>query len=297
MAYEHFDEAISDNFCPMQLDQSTLDPNFAGNFGTRALSRTSLSVVTSDALEVRRDKQHIGLTSDAFFLLKIQLKGVGVFRQRNREAVLQPGDFTLCSTTEPYELLLPQAYSQAVLSIPQSLLHDMIPNAERLLAKHQLGDMAANSVFVSLVGAMINRADELAVHTAARLESHILDMLITTLESNIDQQPGVQHEHLFRIKKFIAAHLRDPQLNPQKIAAALGVSKRHLHLMFEEEEATLARYILEQRLEACYQCIANPHYQTMTVSEIAFEHGFNDAAHFSRSFKKRFSISPSKVRH
>ena len=34
----------------------------------------------------------------------------------------------------------------------------------------------------------------------------------------------------------------------------------------------------------------------MRVSEIAFRRGFNDPAHFSRAFKNRFDVSPSKLR-
>lgn len=298
LAYEPFDEAISNTFCPMQLEPEAQGLDFSGRFGTRALSRTSLSMVTSNALDVKRGKNHIGQASDAYFLLKIQLQGQGLFRQRGREALLQPGDFTLCSTTEPYELLFPSAYSQAVMSIPQPLMHEMLPHAERLLAQRQIGDKAANSVFVALVCSMINKADELAAQTAAKLEHNMLDILITSLESSPSQQTqiGVQSEYLFRIKKYIAAHLSDPELSPQKIAITLGISKRYLHLIFKGQETTLTRYILERRLQACYQCINNHHYLQMSVSEIAFKHGFNDAAHFSRSFKQRFSISPSHLR-
>jgi AraC-like DNA-binding protein len=32
------------------------------------------------------------------------------------------------------------------------------------------------------------------------------------------------------------------------------------------------------------------------VTEIAFRWGFKDSAHFSRSFKREFGISPSEVR-
>jgi len=34
----------------------------------------------------------------------------------------------------------------------------------------------------------------------------------------------------------------------------------------------------------------------MRVSEIAYRRGFNDPAHFSRAFKSRFDIPPSKLR-
>jgi AraC-like DNA-binding protein len=32
------------------------------------------------------------------------------------------------------------------------------------------------------------------------------------------------------------------------------------------------------------------------VTEIAFQHGFNDSPHFSRRFKAKYGVSPNKVR-
>jgi AraC-like DNA-binding protein len=34
----------------------------------------------------------------------------------------------------------------------------------------------------------------------------------------------------------------------------------------------------------------------MSICEIAFSRGFNDSAHFSRSFKDRFGVSPREFR-
>jgi AraC-like DNA-binding protein len=298
MAYEPFDAAISNIFCPMQLEPQKRGCNFSGHFASRLLSQTSLSVVTSNALNVRRDKSHIGQAVDDFFLLKIQLRGQGLFSQCGKEAILEPGDFTLCSTTEPYQLLLPQSYSQAVMSIPQATMREMIPNVESLLAQRQRGDLAENAIFVSLVRSMLARIDEFSEQTLSKFEGNMLDILLTTLQSTQEQRgkTSVQPEYLFRIKRYISSHLTDPELNPQKIAQALGISKRYLHLMFKGQETTLTRYILEQRLDGCYKSIGCALSRTKSVSEIAFEQGFNDAAHFSRSFKQHFGVSPSKLR-
>jgi len=52
-----------------------------------------------------------------------------------------------------------------------------------------------------------------------------------------------------------------------------------------------------QRLDNCYRELASGDGPQRHVSEIAFAWGFNDPAHFSRSFRKRFGTSPSKLRH
>jgi AraC-like DNA-binding protein len=35
---------------------------------------------------------------------------------------------------------------------------------------------------------------------------------------------------------------------------------------------------------------------SLTICEIAYRRGFNDSAHFSRSFKDRFGLSPGLLR-
>jgi AraC-like DNA-binding protein len=42
--------------------------------------------------------------------------------------------------------------------------------------------------------------------------------------------------------------------------------------------------------------LADPAERDRSVSEIAYHWGFNDAAHFSRTFKARFGMSPRDAR-
>jgi AraC-like DNA-binding protein len=50
---------------------------------------------------------------------------------------------------------------------------------------------------------------------------------------------------------YIHAHLHDPELTPTRIAEACRITTRYLHLVFSDQEETVARYILRRRLEEC----------------------------------------------
>jgi AraC-like DNA-binding protein len=99
-----------------------------------------------------------------------------------------------------------------------------------------------------------------------------------------------------RIQRFIDEHLSDPGLRPAEIAAAADISTRHLHRLFSKSGGTLGDCIRERRLEQCRNDLANPNLGRKTITEIAFSWGFSDSAHFSRSFRKQFGISPRKFR-
>jgi AraC family transcriptional regulator, positive regulator of tynA and feaB len=90
--------------------------------------------------------------------------------------------------------------------------------------------------------------------------------------------------------------LHDPQLTPARVAGAMHMSPRYLHHLFEEEGETVSRYILRRRLEECARAMRDAAQLGRTVTEIAFQHGFNDASHFGRVFRERFGMSPRDYR-
>lgn len=103
----------------------------------------------------------------------------------------------------------------------------------------------------------------------------------------------VLHE---RIRDYIEWHIRDPQLSPERIAKALNCTPRNIHRAFVGEGETLSQFILRRRLERCRDDLQTEALKTRTVTEIAFSWGFNNAAHFSRVFRKQFGCAPSGCR-
>jgi AraC-like DNA-binding protein len=71
---------------------------------------------------------------------------------------------------------------------------------------------------------------------------------------------------------------------------SLSAFKRDFQKQFN---STPGRWLLEKRLEHAKFLLGN---KNKTVSEVAFESGFENPSHFSRSFKERFGISPAAAK-
>lgn len=70
----------------------------------------------------------------------------------------------------------------------------------------------------------------------------------------------------------------------------LPTFNRRFYEIFQD---TPANYIKTQRLERAKELLR---VSTLSISEIAFQTGFNDVPHFSRSFKRQFRVSPVSYR-
>jgi AraC-like DNA-binding protein len=99
-----------------------------------------------------------------------------------------------------------------------------------------------------------------------------------------------------RVEYFIETHLQEPTLCPAIIAAAAGISVRHLHRLFAAKSCTVAEWIRERRLERCRTDLSDPHLRERHITDIALGWGFSDSAHFSHSFKQEFGVSPREFR-
>ncbi len=71
---------------------------------------------------------------------------------------------------------------------------------------------------------------------------------------------------------------------------SLSAFKRDFKKLFK---ITPGKWLLEKRLNHAMHLLSN---MDKTVSEAAFESGFENPSHFSRSFKERFGITPTAVR-
>ena len=99
-----------------------------------------------------------------------------------------------------------------------------------------------------------------------------------------------------RVYQTIERRLEDPDLAPARVAQSEGISERYLQKLFEGIGDNFSHYVRERRLQRAWADLANPAEGHHTISEIAYRYGFGDSAHFSRTFRARFGLSPREFR-
>ncbi len=266
------------------------------------LGKLELFDIVIDPVAIHRRHEDIDKDSNDDFLLATQVKGTVLVKEGDVEFTQHPGDLSIMSAAEPYTIIHTQSSHRLVLHIPNAVYR------ERVLA-HQEGRifrprMVPAGGLATIVHEMLKslafEADKLHTTEQYTLAECLLELTSAILRSEADQEYELQHAKqsaLFRrILEFMEANYMDCELSPEKIANANGISMRYLHSLFQQAGMTVSKWMWERRLKATREDLLDPNMSHMRVSEIAFRRGFNDPAHFSRAFKNRFDVSPSKLR-
>lgn len=100
-------------------------------------------------------------------------------------------------------------------------------------------------------------------------------------------------ENMQDVKRYITDRLND-KLTVQKMAAYLHMSTSHFSRIFKQQTGfSPYDYVLVSRLNRAKEYLQKTN---LTVSEIAFETGFNSESNFIYFFTSHTGISPSKFR-
>lgn len=166
---------------------------------------------------------------------------------------------------------------------------------------------ARNAEKYILLGTKYGADDYITKPFNYQILKHKVDNLISThvrLQNKYSQklilEPSrveISHSEEIFLKKvvdLIEKNISNPDFNPGVLASKVNMSQsslyRRLHAVSNQ---TVNELIREIRIKRSAQFLAD---KEKTISEIAYEVGFNDVKYFRKSFQKQFGKSPSEYR-
>ena len=233
------------------------------------------------------------------YKIVVQVRGASTVEQSGRSVILAPGQWTVYDTGRPYSVSNPDLTEQHVVIVPREVFSGArfemdSCTARGFSARMGVGRLACDMVRIALEEfsqRQLQSTDELA-DAVLRLFQHAL------LDSSGHESHSSRTELLRdRIKTYIEDHVRDPGLSMHRLARDLNHTKRNLHRVFEAEGETISAFIWRTRLEASRRALVNPALAHRSITDIAYGCGFSSSAHFSRSFKDAYGMSPREYRN
>jgi AraC-like DNA-binding protein len=232
----------------------------------------------------------------------LQRDGSAVLEQGPARPLLLPDGLALLSSALPFEIEFAdeQPVHQTWLVLPAETLRDICPG----LVLGEPGVVGCAGLHVQLLKTVADLLQVEADTHRRQAGQHIANAVAHLLAAAVAAQAGpdgpsrtsLAKFHLSRIKQFVLANLHDPELTVRTVSERLKISPSHIHRVFQNEHQTFGEWLWHQRLAACREALEESADTSLSISEIAFGHGFSNSSHFSRAFKARFGMSPSEAR-
>lgn len=289
--FPYWADVITQLLVPLECD-TPARRSFTGSIRHRQIGRIGITDVRISALLVRRTRAKIAQAPSDDLIAVVHVDGRCNVAQRDREALLRPRDGAVVSTEDIYSFDFPAPSRQLVLKVPRGLLR--LPSPDRAF---RLACGPAN-LLRHLAFAMLDEPDAMSSQEEAAIERALAELLRSAASPGSEHKPAMEAASARHAEAclFIQQNLADPALNPAAVAAHVRLSVRSLARLFALHGETIERTIWSSRLAAAKNDLADPRQRGRSITEIAFQWGFNDAAHFSRSFAKAYGTSPGHFR-
>jgi AraC-like DNA-binding protein len=252
------------------------------------LGRIQLARVTGSPHVVERTAEVIRRSPADAVAVYVTLRGDAWFRHRDGTRDLRPGQVLICDADRPFARGFARGLEELAIKVPRAaLLAGTGPTSLRppVVAAFARG----NDPYARVLARLVDRAAR-AERPVAADEGTVLD-LVATLAAGRNADRTVALRAAARC--FIEDHLADPGLGAARVAAATGISERHLSRVFAADGTTIPRHVLSRRLQLGYAMLSSP---GLTVADVAARCGFASATYFSHAFRERFGLRAGDVR-
>jgi AraC-like DNA-binding protein len=274
---------------------------FIGNITTFSRGGLPLANLRTNAGLIKRPKARADHDDDQNCFLVSQRSGYCQITQNGQSVQLAPGELLLMDSVGSIDITPFGLIEHASLSLSRAEMCKQFGNQPKTFGKISSSKACGRMLHV-LMDQLCKDAlnGEGAVGEGQALQSAFVSLLGSAFEQEDDERDdcgGLQGSNLRSyVQKVIDESLTQPGLSPVGLASRLNISVRHLYRLFEEQDDSVCRYIQRARLKRSADDLTNPFLRSESITSIAYKWGFTDSAHFSRSFKKQFEVSPKDFR-
>jgi hypothetical protein len=117
--------------------------------------------------------------------------------------------------------------------MPLSRLRSWLPNSWHSIESTLPNGSTAAGLLSTFISSVSPKFRSGTLHHGEALTEAVIGILVSALsiDNAIVEPSTLRDAQWLRVKKYIDAHLHDPELSPRMIAAANGISIRYLHCL------------------------------------------------------------------
>lgn len=268
---------------------------FEGEMLREAVGSLTIIDVRSAAVRLAHTRTHVRRLDMPSYLLLAPLHGrMQLSIDRRFPIEVESGDLCLLDHALTYQVEHGDGMRTLCVDIPRATLDSLLPAPQRAVGMRLSPRRGAVRMLATLLREL---GAELQPDAHASFTPAFAQGLLGFIAEAYAGEPDLLPEHaaaarVAALRLRIDARLAEPDLAPRDIASEAGISERRLRALLAAEGEGFAAYLLRRRLERCADRLRDPQWQHMSITQIAFRAGFNNATHFGHAFRERFGATP-----
>lgn len=287
-----WNEVASRMITPVRVEALGEGP-FAASMARCRLRECEIMSPTSSPARVFRE----GECESGVLNIQLQHRGRTVNHTGGRTATLEEGDFVLYEPSKPLWLVFEEPTQSIVLRLPLASVEERMPHLRAQVGIPVSGRSGAGALFSSFLRqawAELESGEEGDwAESLGEAVWPLLDMAYAGLRPRVETNR--REERRRALFAAVESDLTDPDLDVHRLARRMGVSPRYVQMLFAELGTTPRSFIQERRLDLAARRLEREGHDT-TVTDVAYDVGFNDLSSFCRAFRRRFETSPRNYR-
>ncbi len=268
---------------------------FEGEMLREAVGPLTVIDVRSAAVRLAHTRAHVRRLDAPSYILLAPLNGRMQLSVDHGESVdLESGELCLLDHARTYQVEHGDGMRTLCVDIPRATIDSLLPAPQKAVGVRlslQRGAVRLLSGLLRELGAEMHPG-ALASFTPAFAQG-LLGFIAEAYAAEPEALPeSSRGARAAALRARIDARLSEPDLAPADIAHEAGISERRLRAMLAAEGEGFMAYLLRRRLERCAERLRDPRWQCLSITQIAFRAGFNNATHFGYAFRRRYGMTP-----
>jgi AraC-like DNA-binding protein len=194
------------------------------------------------------------------------------------------GTLHLLSAGDQIRFAVPEPSRMLRITVPAAFL----PQEVRAATAVSVGPVPVTRVTSGLTSLVEQVLDPMFGGASSPAARAVRALAVAALEDSVPE--AAEHDLRSQILDHIERHLSDPDLGPQSIAAAFGISLRWVHHVFNVDGASVARHIRERRLDMVAATLQSDR-RFPRIGALAERSGFAARDQLTRAFKARYGMT------
>lgn len=283
------------NTACFNVDVNPLDKgNYFSAVEVAELGLLTLALVQNRSAIVVRKGELTESQAQRRYSISYVVDGEILISHQHGTTAMRQGQFVLMDNSHARKMFVYKSVKLLLVCVPQMVLQRYLPNTEEVLGQVMMDQPVAGkqSPFLAMLSLWEHLKQGDLEEFSTTIGEEVLNDMAAVFVQHSARRSRSRHalQLIARIRQHIESKLADPDLTAEAIAAEFKVSSRYLRSLFQDSER-LSQYIQRRRIEESARLLSSPQHQHSSITDIAYQCGFNSSTHFARCFKAHFNES------